>query len=87
MRVDFDAVTVELGGTEILHRVSLAVESGRFVGLLGPNGSGKSTLLRTLYRVRVPTRGYVRLDDTDVLRMRPRELARTVSVMLQETPS
>ncbi|GAA1759632.1 ABC transporter ATP-binding protein [Agromyces humatus] len=87
MRVDFDAVSVELGGREVLHRVSLSVESGHFVGLLGPNGSGKSTLLRTLYRVRTPAGGQVRLDEADVLRMRRRELARTVSVMLQETSS
>lgn len=85
MRVDFEAVSVELGGTEVLHRVSLTVQSGHFVGILGPNGSGKSTLLRTLFRGCSPLTGRVALDGDDVRGIRHRRLARTVAVMLQES--
>ena len=41
-------LTVRLGGEEVLHGVSLAVQPGEIVTILGPNGSGKSTLLRAL---------------------------------------
>ena len=33
---------------EVLHHISLAVESGESVGLIGANGAGKSTLLKLL---------------------------------------
>ncbi|MFH2007731.1 MAG: ABC transporter ATP-binding protein [bacterium] len=34
------------GKVEVLHGVSLTVESGRIVGLLGPSGAGKTTLVK-----------------------------------------
>ena len=34
---------------EVLHHISLVVESGESVGLIGANGAGKSTLLKLLY--------------------------------------
>lgn len=48
-------ICVRLGGTEVLHAVSLAIDPGEIVTILGPNGSGKSTLLRALLGI-VPLR-------------------------------
>ncbi|GAB2475288.1 ABC transporter ATP-binding protein [Promicromonospora xylanilytica] len=84
MRVEFDDVTVVLGGTEVVHGASLTVEPGTVVGLVGPNGSGKSSLLRTLYRAVRPSRGTVRLDGADVRTLSGRQHARQVAVMLQD---
>ena len=75
---------VVLGGTRVLHGVSLAVGAGEVVGLLGPNGSGKSTLLRAAYGVARPTRGSVRTAGLDVVGARPRELARRCAVLTQD---
>lgn len=86
MRVRFDAVTVALGGRDVVRGVSLEVEEGELLGLLGPNGSGKSTLLRTLYRAATPRTGTVRLGGEDARRMSPRAVARAVAVMLQDAP-
>lgn len=46
--IDARDLTVRLGGTLILDRVSLLVQPGEIITIVGPNGSGKSTLLRTL---------------------------------------
>ncbi|WP_084103283.1 metal ABC transporter ATP-binding protein [Demequina sp. NBRC 110056] len=41
-------VRVTLGGTEILHGVSLDAHDGEVVALMGGNGSGKSTFVRSI---------------------------------------
>lgn len=43
MRVDFENITVTLGGRDVVTDASVTVQSGRVVGLVGPNGSGKSS--------------------------------------------
>ena len=61
------------------------VPDGRFVGLIGPNGSGKSTILKAIYRVHRPAAGRILLDGADLLAMRPRDAARRMAVVAQET--
>ena len=46
--VELDNVTIALAGRPILQGISLAIESGEFIGVLGPNGSGKTTLMRAI---------------------------------------
>lgn len=87
MRVDFENITVTLGGRDVVTDASVTVQSGRVVGLVGPNGSGKSTLLRTLYRALAPKTGTVRVDGSDIRSLSGRQAARTVSVMLQDPPT
>ncbi len=65
--------------------VSLAIERGALVGILGPNGSGKTTLLKLLAGILPPDSGGVQLDDRDIATMPPRERARRIAVVPQET--
>lgn len=41
-------VSVTLGETQVLDRISLAVAEGEFVSILGPSGAGKSTIFKLL---------------------------------------
>jgi putative ABC transport system ATP-binding protein len=50
----------------VLDRMSMAIDAGEFVALMGPSGSGKSTLLNLLAGIDRPTRGAVRIGDTDI---------------------
>ncbi|HWB69215.1 MAG TPA: ABC transporter ATP-binding protein [Solirubrobacterales bacterium] len=52
-------LTVERGGREVLHGVSLQVPAGSVTGLLGPSGCGKSTLMRSIVGVQIVTAGSV----------------------------
>jgi len=55
------AVSVRLGGREILRNVDFALGPGEFTGLIGSNGAGKTTLLRTILGFQSPTRGTVQV--------------------------
>lgn len=46
--IELDEVTTGYESNEVLHELSMAVESDRVSAILGPNGSGKSTALKTV---------------------------------------
>ena len=52
--------------TEILHGISLEVNSGEIVGLLGPNGAGKTTTFYTVCGLVKPSSGQVFFDNEDI---------------------
>src|SRR5256885_4110702 len=59
----------------VLERVSISVDEGDFLGLMGPSGSGKSTLLNLLAGIDRPTRGAIRIGDTEISSLSERALA------------
>src|SRR5205807_3986476 len=59
----------------VLDRVSITVPAGDFMGLMGPSGSGKSTLLNLLAGIDRPTRGSIRVADTEISSLSERALA------------
>jgi iron complex transport system ATP-binding protein len=85
MTLELVGISVDIGGRRIVNDVHVTVPDGSFVGLLGPNGSGKSTIMKTIYRVNHPEAGQVLLDGQDLLAMRPKEVARRVAVLAQDT--
>jgi len=52
--------------TNILHGISLEVNSGEIVGLLGPNGAGKTTTFYTVCGLVKPSSGKVFFDNVDI---------------------
>lgn len=74
-------------GQSVLREVTLDIQPGRVTGLFGPNGSGKSTLLRCLNGTLRPESGRVLLDGQPVQRLSPREVARQIAVVPQDTPA
>src|SRR3954465_6844967 len=59
----------------VLDRVSITVPEGDFLGLMGPSGSGKSTLLNLLAGIDRPSRGAIRIGDTEISSLSERALA------------
>ncbi|MEU3020304.1 ABC transporter ATP-binding protein [Nocardiopsis sp. NPDC007018] len=87
MDLRIDDLSVDLGGTRIVRRLTLDVPDGQVVGLVGPNGSGKSTALRCVYRALGPSAGRVLLDGEDLTSMSPRASAQRVAALTQENGS
>jgi ABC-type multidrug transport system ATPase subunit len=55
-RIETEALVVYRGATLAVDQVTLAIEAGRWTGLIGANGSGKTSLLRALAG-RIETQG------------------------------
>ena len=59
----------------VLEGITISVDEGDFLGLMGPSGSGKSTLLNLLAGIDRPTRGSIRVADTEISALSERPLA------------
>ena len=68
-------ISKKYGNTQVLHDVSITLESGRIYGLIGVNGAGKTTLMRQILGLSVPTSGEIELfgkRGRDILKERAR---------------
>ncbi|HNY79725.1 MAG: ABC transporter ATP-binding protein [Sedimentisphaerales bacterium] len=67
--VGLSGIDVRRAGRTILQIDGLTIPAGSFVGILGTNGAGKTTLLKICAGLIGPTRGQVRIDDVDLVRL------------------
>ncbi|MGF6178842.1 ABC transporter ATP-binding protein [Ensifer sp. 4252] len=81
-----EQVSFDIGGRELLARVSFQLGKGQVHGLIGHNGSGKSTLLKILARQYRPSHGRVAYDGVALDQMDSRAFARKVAYLPQQTP-
>ena len=59
----------------VLDHLSITVAEGEYLGLMGPSGSGNSTLLNLLAGIDQPSRGTIRIGDTEISRLSEGALA------------
>jgi iron complex transport system ATP-binding protein len=78
-----DALTVRLGGREVLHSISATLQPG-WTAIVGPNGAGKSTLLRALAGLQAAHSGAVWLGEQSLAGLRPAERARHIAWLAQQ---
>ncbi len=79
--VSLDHIGKSFGDVTVIEDVSLQVADGEFVVLLGPSGCGKSTTLRMVAGLELPSRGRIRIGETDVTRLPPGE--RDIAMVFQ----
>lgn len=61
--------------SEVLHGVSLRVETNAFVTVIGANTAGKSTLLRSISQLLPKARGKIRFNSQDLTSLEAHQLA------------
>lgn len=64
------------GDLHVLQDISLEINQGEVVSIVGPSGAGKTTLLQILGTLDRPDSGTLRYGDTEVSKLKEKELAR-----------
>lgn len=73
-------------GKQILTDLNLTIRKNSFVAVIGESGSGKSTILDLLTGLLQPTRGSIRIDDTDLADLSLTHWRNQIGLVMQETP-
>jgi ATP-binding cassette subfamily B protein len=68
-----------------LDHFKLDIAPGETVAIVGPSGAGKSTAFQLLLRFYDATSGSIRIDETDISRLDPRELRGQIGLVPQDT--
>ncbi len=79
--VTIHSVRKSFGHVPVLHGVDIDIADGSFTVLVGPSGCGKSTLLRMIAGLEQVTGGEIRIGDTAVNDMPPKE--RDIAMVFQ----
>ena len=69
---------------DVLDSIDITLEKGRSVGIVGPPGAGKTTLLLLLMRLYDVGSGSIRIDGTDIRRLKIEALRSLMSIVPQE---
>lgn len=80
-------LTTGYGKTVVSSQLSCILPTASLTVLMGTNGAGKSTLLRTLAGFIRPISGSVCCGENNITHLTPRELAKTLSVVLTFRPT
>ncbi len=72
-------------GEPLLHNIQLQVDAGDTLGIVGPNGAGKTSLLNVMAGVVPHSSGSVTLAQRDLSLWKPRERARHMAVLPQQS--
>lgn len=83
-KVEFSHVSFAIEGKEILNDVSFLLPAGKTLGIMGATGSGKTSLIHLLQRFYDVTDGCIRVDDTDIRKLKLKQLRSNISVVLQD---
>ena len=82
-----DNLTVGYDGVPLIRDICIRAERGKILTLIGPNGAGKSTILKTITNHLASLGGTVYLGNDTLPRLSPKELAKTVAVVLTDRVS
>lgn len=73
--IQLENITKSFGSLQVLRGIDLQIEKGEVVSIVGPSGAGKTTLLQIMGTLDAPDTGMVRIDGTEVGRMKEKELS------------
>lgn len=82
--IEFKNVSLTLKNKEVLHNINLKVDHSEVIAIVGETGSGKTMILNLLLRLYEPTKGRIKLDNTDIFEFSKKSYSNLVSVVTQK---
>jgi osmoprotectant transport system ATP-binding protein len=83
--ITLDRVTKRYAADSVaVDELSLTIADGELCVLVGPSGCGKTTTLRMINRLIEPSGGRILIDGTDVLKIDPVQLRRSIGYVIQQ---
>ncbi|MQA09062.1 MAG: ATP-binding cassette domain-containing protein [Pseudonocardiaceae bacterium] len=73
--LEVDDVHLYFAGVHAINGVSFEVGPSELFAIIGPNGAGKTSIFNVLSGVYAPGKGRVRFNGTDLLGLRPHDIA------------
>jgi branched-chain amino acid transport system ATP-binding protein len=74
--LELKGVCSAYGKVEVLHGISMTIETAEIVTLLGANGAGKTTTLHTISGLKTPIKGEIWFDQCPIHNLSPEEIVR-----------
>jgi len=78
-------IGVQINHQFLFQNLMLDFLPGEIWGIFGPNGAGKTTLLHTLAGLQAPSEGTIHLNNLPISKVKPRQRASEIGVLLQDT--
>jgi branched-chain amino acid transport system ATP-binding protein len=78
------AIDTFYGPSQVLHSVSLEVNSGEIVCLLGANAAGKTTTMKTIFGLVHPRKGIIEFEGKSIQNKLPGDIVRTGMTLVPE---
>ena len=82
--LELDAVDTGYEENQVLHDLTMSVESGRVNCIIGPNGSGKSTAIKTIAGLLDVWDGTITLRGQDITAYSPRDIVEAGVALLPQ---
>lgn len=83
-KIEFRNVFFSYGKKEVLKDISFTVNPGETVAIMGATGTGKTTLVELIPRIYDVNEGMVLVDDTDVRRLKLKQLRGAIGIAAQD---
>ena len=83
-KIEFRNVSFSYGKKEVLKDISFTVNPGETVAIMGATGTGKTTLVELIPRIYDVNEGMVLVDDTDVRRLKLKQLRGAIGIAAQD---
>lgn len=73
----------QFNGISAVDDISFDIQEGEKLVLLGTSGCGKTTTIKMINRLIAPTSGLIEVNSTDVMKLQPEELRRSIGYVIQ----